>query len=618
MAENKDVVFNTEVKGVEQSIGSLKDLKNAIKAAKDEQLKAAQAFGEGSKEFQAASKQVAELKDKMDDLNDSSQSLKGSGVEGLTSSFGLLGDGIKNFDFDKIKTGFKGIGSAMSAVPIFLLITGITLLVEKFGIIEKVIDLVVDAFYALTDAIGITHHAAEEQSKATILGLQDQQKAVEERYNAEIKLAKATGKDVSGIEIEKLRAVEASTFNQLTALKVLAEKKHGLNEDEKKEYSDLQSQLLIIQTDKHVKEIEAEKAKNEQLKKSGIDFLNATSTAENDLRRQGLTDRQREIEDVQLKTQQKIEELNKLGSANVANEAAYKKLKDAEIALNEFNANEIAKINKKYYDIDQANHQKLIDEKKKQRADEALALEQFQFDSEARKKAFTENAKAENDLANQESLRIKTDEISEQDLQRILKARKDKEQRDKDDAEEQAARDNRYLRTKQALTAAQQLTDIYFIYQLNKNKGNAAAELEIRKKQFNVNKAFGIVNATIDGVSAVQKALNNPYPLNIFLAAISGIAAAANIAKIASTKFDGGGASGGGGGGAASAPNIPSAPTISTQQNNLNNTGTQFDNQGNKIDPNNPQTVNVNATIGVDEVTSTQTRVQTIETRARF
>jgi len=76
-----------------------------------------------------------------------------------------------------------------------------------------------------------------------------------------------------------------------------------------------------------------------------------------------------------------------------------------------------------------------------------------------------------------------------------------------------------------SLQAAKGLSDLYFQYQLNNVTKGSKAEAEIRKKQFNINKAFGITNAVIDGIGAVQKALNNPYPLNLILAAASGILA---------------------------------------------------------------------------------------------
>ena len=140
-------------------------------------------------------------------------------------------------------------------------------------------------------------------------------------------------------------------------------------------------------------------------------------------------------------------------------------------------------------------------------------------------------------------------------------------------------KENAALEAQQLIAATQALTDLAFAHQLKQAQGNAKKEREIRKKQFQVNKAFGIANSVIDGVQAVQKALNNPYPLNIILAVASGIMATANTVKIASTKFDDGGAgvSGDGGGGAvnlgAGAGGVPiNAPSNASTQ--LNQDGT--------------------------------------------
>lgn len=143
----------------------------------------------------------------------------------------------------------------------------------------------------------------------------------------------------------------------------------------------------------------------------------------------------------------------------------------------------------------------------------------------------------------------------------------------------QTLRENAAQEARQLIAATQALTDLAFSHQLKQAQGNAKKEREIRKKQFQVNKAFGIANSVIDGVQAVQKALNNPYPLNIILAVASGIMATANTVKIASTKFEDGGGAGdaGGGGGAvnlgAGAGGVPiNAPSNASTQ--LNQDGT--------------------------------------------
>ena len=149
MAEK--TVISIEVEGTGKAINSIKELKAELKAAQSAALN-----GDGK-----AAKRVAELKDKMDDLTDSTKSLQGSGVERITSGFDLLGQGFKDFDFDKIKTGFKGLGSAMSAIPIFLLIEGIMLLVQNFEEVVKFFGIGATESDRLTAAL-------EKQKKVTV------------------------------------------------------------------------------------------------------------------------------------------------------------------------------------------------------------------------------------------------------------------------------------------------------------------------------------------------------------------------------------------------------------------------------------------------------------------
>jgi tRNA(Leu) C34 or U34 (ribose-2'-O)-methylase TrmL len=192
-------------------------------------------------------------------------------------------------------------------------------------------------------------------------------------------------------------------------------------------------------------------------------------------------------------------------------------------------------------------------------------------------------------------------------------------QRSKDDEAElenkKQLQQQSFESTKQLVLATQAITDLVFQHQLNQAQGNAKKEREIKKKQFRVNKAFGIVNSIIDGVGAVQKALNNPYPLNLILAIASGIMATANTVKIATTKFDdgGGGAGGGssalggslgsaGGGVALSPPSTGSTqlnPDGSVKNANLNNQP-------------------VKAFVTETDITKSQKRVNTIEERSKL
>ena len=92
------------------------------------------------------------------------------------------------------------------------------------------------------------------------------------------------------------------------------------------------------------------------------------------------------------------------------------------------------------------------------------------------------------------------------------------------------------------------------------------------------------------------------------------------MAKIASTKFDGGSASSGGGGASApSVPAIPPPPTIATPENNTNKT-TSFDETGKNLNfqGGTMPTINVKASVGVDEITSKSNRVEVLEQQSTF
>ena len=614
MADNK-LALDLEVKGVEQSISSIKDLKNAIKQAKDEQVKMASSFGEGSKEYITASKNLAELKDKMDDLNDSTQSLKGSGVESLSSSFGMLGDGLKNLDFDKVKTGFKGIGSAMNAVPLLLLVTGITMLMEKFDLFGKITEIITNIIYAFTDAIGLTNKADEELSKNLIENSQKVQKRKEEQYDAEIKKAQASGQNTKELEIEKLKVTEDSIAQQVKSLEDLQTKKGVLNAEEQKQYEELQSNLLKASGERQAKEIENEKLKQQQL-------INL-SNLEDKLRVEGLSAREKEIDAIKKQQQALREELNKNHQVRLGRELEDTERWNNDVKkINELTQKQINEVNAKYYKADLDARNTKQEEILRLQAEEADAWWAERLAEEAQITKEEEDAKkAEQDeydrlarlgAAQDEQMKRFTDQSNEREKRKVEEAEKEKALRQKTLEDDLAY-------TKQGLQATQQLTDLFFAYKLNKHKGDAKAELEIRKKQFNVNKAFGITTAVIDGIGAVQKALNNPYPLNIVLAAISGIAAAANVAKIASTKFDGGGASSGGGGDAPATVPIPTAPTINTPQANTNSS-TTFDETGKKIggENNTTPTIKVNATVGVNEIAEKSNRVNVLESQSKF
>jgi len=285
MADNKTVI-EVEVKGTEAAANSLKNLKKELKEAQ-----AAALNGDGN-----AAKRVAELRDKLDDLNDSTKTLKGSGVERISSSFGLLGEGLKNFDFGAIKTGFSGIGAAMKAVPIFLLVEGITYLITNFDNLTKgsgplaralkaVGDVIGGVINFVTDLIGLTSESeralgrqADAIKKHTEQSTQALAKTTAE-YDRQISVMKANGESTVKVEKDKQRAImdtNAAIIHQL-----LAYQKAGgeLSEEQRKQLvasteaiKTAQTSITVIDAEENNRRKEAYKKRLEEQKALQAEF----------------------------------------------------------------------------------------------------------------------------------------------------------------------------------------------------------------------------------------------------------------------------------------------------------------------------------------------------------
>ena len=164
-----------------------------------------------------------------------------------------------------------------------------------------------------------------------------------------------------------------------------------------------------------------------------------------------------------------------------------------------------------------------------------------------------------------------------------------------------------------SIEATKAFTDLYFSHQLRQAKGNAEKEKEIKKKQFQVDKAFKVASIILNTIQGITQAISSsPPPLSWVLAGInSAIGTAATIAAL-SQKFDDGGSATGVGdiggaslGGGAAAPAVPQP----------NNTVTKIDDEG-KV--NKMQQPVVKAVVVETDITDKQNRINTIEESAKF
>jgi hypothetical protein len=677
MANNKDIAFKLEIDGVEQSIKSVKDLKEAIKVLQEEaenadlgsdnyknaieqieslsdklkevtqtEKQAAQAMenmanaekeatketqdlrkqfevledelfllaGQGkqnTKEFKDLSSEAAKLNAKIDQVNQTIGT-GSSGVDKLSGSFGMLSEGFTSMNFDKVKAGFKGIGQAMSAVPLMLLVTGITMLAEKFELFKIIGEAIEKLFYAITDAMGLTSKAAEEQTASIIAGMQQQQDAINGRYDKEIKLSKAAGEDTILMEIEKSKAVEASAFNQLNTLSALGRKKKKFNEEEQKQYDDLQKALYDAQLNRQVLETTLEKKKQDEQKanneKELADKIAADAKAAERAKaaaEKRKADRAAQLADDMKYMQQieaaKIKSIEDEDQRLAIQATLNKQRRDTEI--NNSKASDSVRIDalrlsaKTFQDEMQKIYDDKIAREDKAETDRLAAIGAMQ---DAQMKSYTEKA-------NQKYL---------EDQERIKKEKEGYAELEKE----------KYNLAKQGIEGVQALSDMYFLFRSQNAQKGSKEEAELAKKAFNVNKALQLATATINGVQAVQGAfatataspITTVFPAYPFIqAGLAGVLSAANIAKIAASKFES--ASSGGGGGSVSAPSVPSipAPPISTASNNTNQS-TLFDESGQNLGFKPKQQINVTATVGVDEIANKTNRVSVLEQQSTF
>lgn len=547
-----------EISGKEttKSLSSLKALQQEYK-----RLKVALNEASSPQEFTRLSKELNDVEGKIGDINDAASLATGSGIEQLNKGIGLVGEGFRNFDYEKIKIGFKGIGNAMSAVVPLLLVEALVYLVQNFDKVLAVVKDLTGTWSAEERAVKSATKAYDAQKKATtslVVAYDNEIKILEAQGASEAKILDAKKKKIAA-QIQELKAsiaIQDATINEIKANDDLSESLGSVNAWIQRK---LGNEKAAEQFEAIVQFEKLERVKEEQAKKD--EALRAISSLEADLVVLQINNDKKVVESAK-KT---AEEKKKIAEAD--GEARYQLWK----AEQERMANEEAII---------------IPEQK-----EAIAQTELEI-----------NAAKNAELLNQSALKAQAEIDLEKEKQKKIEAGKQ-------------------VLAKESFNAAKNLSDAIFAIQIGNAQKGSAEETKLKKQQFNINKAFAITQATIDGVRAVQTVLATyPLPISIPIAAVTGISSAANIAKIASAKFDGG-VSGGGGStptGSIGSTQLPTPPTINTPQNNTN---TQFDNQGNNLGASNQrQTIDITGKVIVTEndIREQQNRANKIKAQTTF
>jgi hypothetical protein len=619
MAADEEILITLKVDTTE-SAKSLKQLRQEYK----DQLKELEGLTVGTKEYIDALSRIGGIKDEIGDLNQTINAFNpegkiqafgnvvgglASGIQGAVGAMALFGveseetqkmllkvqaasafaEGIKGviglgdaFGNLKLVLGQTAIGqklvtagqwlwnAAMNANPIGLIIMGITALVGAFALLSSAQETAAEKQARLNE---LEKEQLAQREKDIEL-IKRKMQLLDESATYELNLAKAQGRsreDLYKIEHDNIQK-RIDDINLLKWYRVKGE----LSASELLELNKLnrEKSLLEIKYKTDTINIISDKQKKSAEEQKKIDDKIEQNKKINDAKILASTEKL--IEDTK-----KLKEDEELRLA-ANDEIRLTILKERELVLlqEQYNAsNKSLESQQAFIDAKLAIDQKYLDdvntlrttEAQKIAEEEAAALLKAQELKTAQLELKSTNANAEYEqLVAQGNLGLALSiDLAQQKADAELAVLKDKNERGLLSAQEYAdaqAKVEEDLQAKKlnavegGLNSAQSLSNAFFSLAQASAGKDAKKQLELKKKQFKVDKAFNLVRATIDGIRSVQAALTQTPPLSYVLAAFNGVMAAANIAKIASSKFEG--ETGGGGGGSSDIPSAMTAPTI--------------------------------------------------------
>jgi hypothetical protein len=253
-----EVVIPIKIAGLGEMKAELKQIKSELASATD------------PAEIERLSARAGELNQKLKETNKNIKNFStGSTVQQVSNQIGGIKDSLMKMDFSKAATQVttftatvskfkvtdltKGLGKMTKAVaglslqflkmgasllvnPIFLLVAVITLIVagvllflNKIGVLEKAFNVlmipikaVIQLFKDLTDWLGLSSHAADENAAKVSAAMEKAGEASKLRseqigksYDHEIAMAKIAGKDTVNLELEKSVKLQKEAQNRI-------------------------------------------------------------------------------------------------------------------------------------------------------------------------------------------------------------------------------------------------------------------------------------------------------------------------------------------------------------------------------------------------------------------
>jgi hypothetical protein len=625
-----EVQIPLKLTGIGAMKAELKSLKGAIASATDpaQMEELARRAGEVADRIKDANEQVAVFTSgsKFEAVSNSFSAIKGDlaslDFEGAAEKSQVFANNLGKIGKADISGAIKGItgtiktlggafvklGVQILANPIFLLVAVITAIVvgigvflAKLGILQKAFDFLmipvnalINAFKRLTDWLGLTTYAAEENARKTQKANEQAMASSEKRaakvsdaYDLEIAKAKANGKDTTDLEIKKSKAITDAAQKRVATARA--------------EYQQIKNL-----TDKD--SIERRKKLQERIAK------------ENEIIKNGSKERKLLVIQEQAEEQQAINKANEeaIAAAKARAEERAKAYKEGKAAIQR----EIANANKLITDSTKTQSQKEIDDTKAKY--EALIAEAKKYKQDVtalegardleinniRKGTADEFVKLETKTAKTITEGIVTSRTEQLKVQgeANMKSFTDQQKANKEQLEEE----KRVREAKFALAnmGVEALT----------NLGNAF--IKDQKKLEKFNKASALVQIGIDTAKAISAlvAASNQNPANGVTGGIAGITQfasgilqiTANIAK-AKQLLTSPSSSPSGGASSSSSSGSSSSVALAVPQVNLFGQGNNANTASAPTAVNAPQNFVVQAVVSETDITNTQNKIDKIK-----
>ena len=613
---SNEVAIDLTLNGVGSLKSQLKSLKAAIAEASD------------PAQMDALAKKAGEVSDRIKDANDAVNVFaSGSKFEQISSSFGGIKDSIMSLDFEEasqkaktfqkvmggigkadISTALKGLGKTVMTLgstfmklgaqilmnPIFLItavivaiVASIGIFLNKIGVLDKVlsvlmypINLLIQGFKDLTDWLGLTQYAAEENAEKMVEANKKIQESSKDRdavtsqmYSNQIALLKAQGKDTYKTEVQASMAMSLSAKERYTSAKKALDAQLALGKSaDKEKLKELRKQLadekaIIVQgrSDRQILAINdanedaaaaaaAAKAASDKRKENAANRLSADRAIIDNRIALVADETKRELQEIQEKYRRQLEDIAKNEKLTTKERTTLKKQSEDLLAKAELDFQ--AKQTKIAEDAGKERTKKAQEEtdKKISIADaqwlklQELTLDATEFEKLKLQQKFDEEEaaagkNAELVIALKTQLEKDLNKIDEDAAKESVKIVEDAEKK-KREAQLKTANDALSI-AEDGVKSIQALGDIAFAAKMKNVKKGSKEEEALAKKQFTFNKSMQLAGAVVDAGKAVTASLAAaplamgiaPNPIGIANLVATAAMSAANIAKIASTQF---------------------------------------------------------------------------------